>query len=62
MTQPLWNHWIAAAMARYVPRGLDEEAAGAAALSLWYDCGHIAAITPEQAVDNDLAEAGDIEK
>jgi hypothetical protein len=62
VTKQPWNHWIAAAQARYVLCGMDEEAAKAAALSLWYDCGHVTAITAEQAVDQDLAEAGDLEK
>lgn len=62
MTKPLWNQWVATAAAHYIAKGMDEEAAHVAALSLWYDCGHVTAITPEQAVDNDLAEAGDLEK
>lgn len=62
MTNPPYNNWIAAAQAHYVLRGMDEEAVHAAAMSLWYDCGHITAITPEQAVDQDLADAGDLEK
>ena len=50
------------AHARFAPWNARGLAAHAAALSLWYDCGHVTAITPEQAVDNDLAEAGDLEK